>query len=102
MTAPIAAPAGFTWSPPLLPALLMLPAMLMSLTPTEAASLSESTSLATLVSDVVARATSTSEVLTLNLTNLIILIVIKAIVIVFGMFAFGGGFGNLFGGSFGR
>ncbi|XP_043247130.1 uncharacterized protein LOC122394361 [Amphibalanus amphitrite] len=82
--------------------LLLLAAAVLTVTPATAATLSESTSLATLVSDVVARATSTSEVLTLNLTNLIILIVIKAIVIVFGMFAFGGGFGSLFGGGFGR
>jgi len=84
--------------PPLLLLALALPHL------SEAASLtSSSPSLAGLVSDVVARATTASEVLTLNLTNLIILVVIKAIVIVFGMFAFGGGLGNLFGGNpFGR
>ncbi|XP_037073482.1 uncharacterized protein LOC119094529 [Pollicipes pollicipes] len=79
--------------------LLLLP--LLSGTSAGAASLSESASIVNLVTDVVARATTASEVLTLNLTNLIILVVIKAIVIVFGMFAFGGGF-NLFGNTFGR
>lgn len=37
-----------------------------------------------------ARASSTSEVLTLNLTNLIILIILKAIIFGFGLFAVGG------------
>lgn len=37
-----------------------------------------------------ARASSTSEVLTLNLTNLLILIVLKGIVIAVGLFSFGG------------
>lgn len=38
----------------------------------------------------VARASTTSEVLALNLTNLIILIILKAIIFGFGLFAVGG------------
>jgi len=38
----------------------------------------------------VARASSTSEVLTLNLTNLLILLVLKAIIFGFGLFTVGG------------
>jgi len=41
-----------------------------------------------------ARASSTSEVLTLNLTNLLILLVLKAIIFGFGLFSFGGGNSN--------
>ena len=39
---------------------------------------------------VLARATSTSEVLTLNLTNLLILLVLKALIFGFGLFSVGG------------
>lgn len=42
-----------------------------------------------LASELLARASSTSEVLTLNLTNLLILIVLKAIVFGFGLFSVG-------------
>ena len=42
-----------------------------------------------LTSELLARASSTSEVLTLNLTNLIILILLKAIVFGMGMFSVG-------------
>jgi len=42
-----------------------------------------------LTSQFLARASSTSEVLTLNLTNLIILIVLKAIIFGFGLFSVG-------------
>ena len=38
-----------------------------------------------------ARASSTSEVLTLNLTNLLILLVLKALIFGFGLFSVGGG-----------
>ena len=38
----------------------------------------------------IARASSTSEVLTLNLTNLLILLVLKAIIFGFGLFTVGG------------
>jgi hypothetical protein len=41
--------------------------------------------------DLMARASSTSEVLTLNLTNLLILLVLKALIFGFGLFSFGGG-----------
>lgn len=37
----------------------------------------------------IARASSTSEVLTLNLTNLLILLVLKALIFGFGLFSFG-------------
>lgn len=40
--------------------------------------------------ELLARASSTSEVLTLNLTNLLILIVLKALIFGFGLFSFGG------------
>lgn len=40
--------------------------------------------------EMVARASSTSEVLTLNLTNLLILLVLKAIIFGFGLFTVGG------------
>lgn len=40
--------------------------------------------------EVLARASSTSEVLTLNLTNLLILLVLKALIFGFGLFSFGG------------
>ncbi|CAG0898675.1 unnamed protein product [Darwinula stevensoni] len=50
-----------------------------------------------LMKEVVARATTTSEVLTLNLTNLVILLVLKGILIAIGI-AGGFGFGGLFGG----
>lgn len=40
--------------------------------------------------DFLARASSTSEVLTLNLTNLIILLILKALIFGFGLFSFGG------------
>lgn len=40
--------------------------------------------------DFIARASSTSEVLTLNLTNLLILIVLKALIFGFGLFSVGG------------
>jgi hypothetical protein len=39
--------------------------------------------------DFMARASSTSEVLTLNLTNLLILLVLKALIFGFGLFSFG-------------
>ena len=39
--------------------------------------------------DFLARASSTSEVLTLNLTNLLILLVLKALIFGFGLFSFG-------------
>merc|ERR1712166_88349 len=42
-----------------------------------------------LTSELLARASSTSEVLTLNLTNLLILIVLKAIIFGFGLFSVG-------------
>lgn len=42
-----------------------------------------------LTSEFLARASSTSEVLTLNLTNLLILIVLKAIIFGFGLFSVG-------------
>lgn len=45
-----------------------------------------------------ARASSTSEVLTLNLTNLIILLILKALILGFGLFA-GGGVGGAVGRS---
>merc|ERR1711994_1033262 len=38
----------------------------------------------------IARASSTSEVLTLNLTNLLILLVLKALIFAFGLFSVGG------------
>ena len=40
--------------------------------------------------DFMARASSTSEVLTLNLTNLLILLVLKALIFGFGLFSVGG------------
>jgi len=40
--------------------------------------------------EMIARASSTSEVLTLNLTNLLILLVLKAIIFAFGLFSVGG------------
>lgn len=40
--------------------------------------------------ELLARASSTSEVLTLNLTNLLILLVLKALIFGFGLFSFGG------------
>merc|ERR1711981_45156 len=43
-----------------------------------------------LTSELLARASSTSEVLTLNLTNLLILIVLKALIFGFGLFSVGG------------
>lgn len=43
------------------------------------------------VSSLAARASSTSEVLTLNLTNLLILLVLKALIFGFGLFSFGTG-----------
>lgn len=43
--------------------------------------------------EMVGRASSTSEVLTLNLTNLIILLILKALILGFGLFA-GGGVGG--------
>merc|ERR1712050_279684 len=42
-----------------------------------------------LTSELLARASSTSEVLTLNLTNLLILIVLKALIFGFGLFSVG-------------
>merc|ERR1711944_246186 len=42
-----------------------------------------------IASDFLARASSTSEVLTLNLTNLLILIVLKALIFGFGLFSVG-------------
>merc|ERR1712008_665057 len=47
------------------------------------------TPLVELTSELLARASSTSEVLTLNLTNLLILIVLKAIIFGFGLFSVG-------------
>jgi hypothetical protein len=47
------------------------------------------TPLVTLATELMARASSTSEVLTLNLTNLLILIVLKAIIFGFGLFSVG-------------
>jgi len=46
-----------------------------------------------------ARASSTSEVLTLNLTNLLILLVLKALIFGFGLFSVGGGIGGNVGRS---
>jgi len=43
----------------------------------------------------VGRASSTSEVLTLNLTNLLILLVLKALIFGFGLFSVGGGAGAI-------
>ena len=40
--------------------------------------------------ELMARASTTSEVLTLNLTNLLILLVLKALIFGFGLFAVGG------------
>merc|ERR1719483_916195 len=40
--------------------------------------------------ELLARASSTSEVLTLNLTNLLILLVLKALIFGFGLFSVGG------------
>jgi len=48
--------------------------------------------------EMVGRASSTSEVLTLNLTNLIILLILKALILGFGLFA-GGGVGGAVGRS---
>jgi len=48
-----------------------------------------SADLMSLTSEFLARASSTSEVLTLNLTNLLILIVLKAIIFGFGLFSVG-------------
>jgi hypothetical protein len=49
------------------------------------------------------RASTTSNVLTLNLTNLLILLILKAIIIGFGIFAAGGGsLGGGLGGNIGR
>jgi len=45
--------------------------------------------LVSIASDFLARASSTSEVLTLNLTNLLILIVLKALIFGFGLFSVG-------------
>ena len=45
--------------------------------------------LVSLASEYLARASSTSEVLTLNLTNLLILIVLKALIFGFGLFSVG-------------
>lgn len=47
-------------------------------------------SIGNLINQVISRASSTSEVLTLNLTNLIIILVIKAVLIGLGIFGFGG------------
>ena len=49
----------------------------------------EQAPLVTLASEILARASSTSEVLTLNLTNLLILIVLKALIFGFGLFSVG-------------
>ena len=48
-----------------------------------------SANLIELATELMARASSTSEVLTLNLTNLLILIVLKAIIFGFGLFSVG-------------
>jgi hypothetical protein len=45
--------------------------------------------LVSIASELLARASSTSEVLTLNLTNLLILIVLKALIFGFGLFSVG-------------
>merc|ERR1711972_518606 len=49
-----------------------------------------------------ARASSTSEVLTLNLTNLLILLVLKALIFGFGLFSVGGAGRSLDGPSVSR
>lgn len=51
----------------------------------------EDSALATNAIEFLARASSTSEVLTLNLTNLLILLVLKALIFGFGIFSVGGG-----------
>merc|ERR1712001_56735 len=48
------------------------------------------TELVTTALEFLARASSTSEVLTLNLTNLLILLVLKALIFGFGLFSVGG------------
>merc|ERR1712018_628145 len=48
------------------------------------------TQLVTTAMEFLARASSTSEVLTLNLTNLLILLVLKALIFGFGLFSVGG------------
>merc|ERR1712050_692340 len=48
------------------------------------------TQLVTTALEFLARASSTSEVLTLNLTNLLILLVLKALIFGFGLFSVGG------------
>merc|ERR1711992_394366 len=50
----------------------------------------DSSELVTTALEFLARASSTSEVLTLNLTNLLILLVLKALIFGFGLFSVGG------------
>lgn len=49
----------------------------------------EKAPMAAIAMELLARASSTSEVLTLNLTNLLILLVLKALIFGFGLFSFG-------------
>merc|ERR1711936_780037 len=52
--------------------------------------MADSSELVTTALEFLARASSTSEVLTLNLTNLLILLVLKALIFGFGLFSVGG------------
>ncbi len=54
-----------------------------------AAAVDTSSPMLTEALELMARASSTSEVLTLNLTNLLILLVLKALIFGFGLFSFG-------------